>query len=138
MKNILLIVVFVLTLSACSSTNKAILDGPNQATLNVKVTGEGYDSSIYEVPAGAEITVHFTNDAPLPHIFAVLKRGEHVKPPFQATDEEKIMWKITAQTGETRSDIFKAPTEPGEYDIVCPFRGHIEYGMKATLVVKEK
>jgi uncharacterized cupredoxin-like copper-binding protein len=139
MNRIIFIVMFAFTLTSCiSSTNTATLDGPSQATLNVKVTGQGYDSSTYVVPAGADVTVHFTNDAPLPHIFAVLKQDEHVTPPFQPKDEEKIMWKITAQTGETRSDIFKAPTKPGKYDIVCPFPGHIEYGMTATLVVEDE
>ncbi|MGE5378697.1 MAG: sulfocyanin-like copper-binding protein [Bacteroidota bacterium] len=138
MNRFLLIVMFAFALTSCSSTNTATLDGPGQATLNVKATNQGYDASTYEVPAGANVTVHFTNDAPEPHVFAVLKQGEHVKPPFQVKDEDKIMWKITAQTGETRSDIFKAPTEPGEYDIICPFPGHLEYGMKATLVVKEQ
>ena len=136
MKKVLLIVVFALTLAACSSTNKATLDGPNKATLNVKATEAGYDASSYVVPAGADVTVHFTNDAPLPHEFAVLKKGEHVTPPYQKKDEVKIMWKLTSQTGETRSDIFKAPTEPGEYDIICTFPGHLEYGMKAKLVVE--
>jgi plastocyanin len=138
MRKFLLIVMLTFTLAACSTTNIATPNGPNQATLNVKATDQGYDSSTYEVPAGAEITVNFTNDAPQPHVFAVLKKGEHVTPPFQTKDEAKIMWKITAQTGETRSDIFKAPTVPGDYDIICPFPGHIEYGMKATLVVKAK
>jgi len=138
MKKILLIVVFAFALTACSTTNKATLDGPNKATLNVKATGEGYDASTYEIPAGADVTVHFTNDAPLPHEFAILKKGEHVTPPYQKKDEVKIMWKLTSQTGETRSDSFKAPAEPGEYDIICTFPGHLEYGMKAKLVVKEK
>ncbi len=136
MKKILLIVMLALALSACGSTNKATLDGPNKATLNVKATEQGYDASTYVVPAGADVTVHFTNDAPMPHEFAVLKKGEHVKPPFQKEDETKIMWRLTSQTGETRSDIFKAPTEPGDYDIICTFPGHLEYGMKATLVVE--
>ncbi len=138
MNKILLIVVVTFILAACSSTNKATLDGPNKATLNVKASEQGYDSSTYVVPAGADVTVNFTNDAPQPHEFAVLKKGEHVKPPFEKQDEAKIIWKLTAQTGETRSDIFKVPTEPGDYDIICTFPGHLEYGMKATLVVEEE
>jgi hypothetical protein len=143
MKKILLIVVLALTLTACSSTNKATLDGTNKATLNVSINNKGqgydYDSSTYEVPAGADVTVKLTNDAPVPLVFSVIKQGEHVTPPFQTKDEAKIMWKITAQTGETRSDIFKAPTEPGEYDIVCPCPWYLgENRLKAKLVVKEK
>jgi archaellum component FlaF (FlaF/FlaG flagellin family) len=123
-KKILLIVVFALTLTACSS---------NKATLNVTATDQGYDSSIYTVPASAEVTVNFTNNGALEYAFAVLKQGEHVTPPYQTIDNDKVMWYIVAPPGETKSGTFKAPAESGEYDILCP-----ESGMKATLVVKEK
>ena len=129
MKKIFLIVLFALTLAACSS---------NKATLNVTATHEGYDSSTYTVPAGAEVTVNFTNHSPVVHGFAILKQGEHVTPPFQTADKEKILWELAAQPGKTNSATFKAPTEPGEYDIICKVPGHLELGMKATLVVKEK
>ena len=129
MKKILLIVVFALTLTACSSS---------KATLNVTATNQGYDSSTYSVPAGAEITVNFTNNGAVEHVFTILKQGEHITPPYQTKDDDKVMWYIVAPPGETKSGIFTAPAEPGEYDIICPVPGHIELGMKATLVVKEK
>src|SRR5512139_784692 len=116
MKRILLIVVFVFALTACSSTNKAALDGPHTATLNVKASSQGYDSSTYVVPAGADVTVNFTNDSPLPHELAILKQGEHVTAPFQPKDDAKIMWKLISPSGVTRSEVFQAPAEPGEYD----------------------
>jgi plastocyanin len=129
MKKILLIVVFALTLTACSS---------NKATLNVTATDQGFDSSTYTVPAGAEVTVNFTNNGAEDHSFIILKRGEHVTPPFQTKDEDKILWYIVARPGETKSGTFRAPTEPGEYDTICPVPGDIELRIKATLVVKEK
>jgi len=124
MKKILLIVVFALTLTACNS---------NKATLDVTTTDQGYDSSIHTVPAGAEVTVNFTNNGALEYAFAILKQGEHVTLPYQSKDDDKVMWYIVAPPGETKSGTFKAPAEPGEYDIICP-----ESGIKATLVVKEK
>ena len=124
MRKILLIVVFALTLTACSS---------NKATLNVTATDQGYDSSIYTVPAGAEVTVNFTNNGALEYAFIILKQGEHATPPYQTMDSDKVMWYILAHPGETKSGTFKASAEPGEYDIICP-----ESGMRATLVVKEK
>ena len=129
MKKILLIVVLAVTLTACSS---------NKATLDVTATDQGYDSSIYTVPAGAEVTVNFTNNGALEYAFAVLKQGEHVTPPFQTEDEDKVMWYIVAHPGETKSGTFRAPAEPGEYDIICPVPGDIELRIKATLMVNEK
>ena len=40
------------------------------------------------------------------------------------------------EAGKTKSDTFTAPTEPGEYAVVCGIPGHIEKGMTATLIVK--
>ena|SRR5690349_12866349 len=124
MKKILLIVVFALTLTACSS---------NKATLNVTVADQGYDSSTYTVPAGADVTVNFTNNGTSEYAFLILKQGEHATSSLKTIDNDKVMWYIVASPAETKSGTFKAPAEPGEYDIFCP-----ESGMKATLVVKEK
>ncbi len=111
--------------------------GSNKATLNVATTDKGYDSPTYTVPAGAEVTVKMTNNGVLEHEFAVLKKGEHVTPPFGEKDENKILWELDGvEAGTTKSDTFTAPTEPGEYDIICGIPGHIELGMTATLIVK--
>ena len=111
--------------------------GSNQVTLNVTTTDQGYDSTTYTVPAGAEVTLNMTNNGVLEHEFAILKLGEHVTPPFGDKDEDKILWELDAvQAGTTKSDTFTAPTEPGEYDIICGIPGHIELGMVATLIVK--
>ena len=111
--------------------------GSNKVTLNVTTTDKGYDSPTYTVPAGAEVTLHMTNTGVLEHEFAILKLGEHVIPPFGDKDEDKILWELDAvQAGTTKSDTFTAPTEPGEYDVICGIPGHIELGMAATLIVK--
>jgi hypothetical protein len=82
--------------------------------------------------------VNFTNNGSEEHSFMILKQGEHVTPPFQTEDEYKIMWFITAHPGETKSGTLRAPTEPGEYDIICPVPGDLELRIKALLIVKEK
>lgn len=130
MRKIFVVAVFVLalTLTAC---------GSNKVTLNVTATDSGYDSTTYTVPAGAQVTVNMTNNGVLEHEFAVLKKGEHVTPPFGEKDEDKILWELDGvAAGTTKSDSFTAPTEAGSYDIICGIPGHIEKGMIATLVVK--
>jgi uncharacterized cupredoxin-like copper-binding protein len=123
-----LVLALSLILTAC---------GSNKATLNVTTTDTGYDSATYTVPAGVEVTLKMTNNGILEHEFAILKKGEHVTPPFGAKDEDKILWELDAvQAGTTKSGTFTAPTEPGEYDIICGVPGHIELGMIATLIVK--
>jgi plastocyanin len=77
--------------------------------------------------------VNFTNNGALEYAFIILKQGNHVTPPYQTIDNDKVMWYLVAPPGETKSRTFKAPAEPGKYDVFCP-----ELGMKATLVVKEK
>ena len=134
MKKILASTVLVLALSLILTAC-----GSKKATLNVTTTDTGYDSPTYTVPAGVEVTVKMTNNGVLEHEFAILKLGEHVTPPFGDKDEDKILWELDAvQAGTTKSGTFTAPTEPGEYDIICGVPGHIELGMTATLIVVKK
>jgi uncharacterized cupredoxin-like copper-binding protein len=123
-----LVVALSLILTAC---------GSNKAVLNVTASDTGYDSKTYTVSAGTEVTLNLTNTGALEHEFAILKKGEHVIPPFGEKDEDKILWELDGvAAGTTKSDTFTAPTEPGEYDIICGIPGHIELGMIATLIVK--
>jgi len=122
------LLVLALSLTAC---------GSNKVTLNVTTTDTGYDTPTYTVPAGTEVTVNMTNTGLIEHEYAILKLGEHVTPPFGEKDEGKIFWELDGvPAGATKSDTFTAPTEPGEYDVICGIPGHIELGMVATLIVK--
>jgi len=132
MKKILVFFTLILALSivltACGSRG---------VTLNVTATDTGYDSTTYTVPAGEEVTLNLTNNGGVDHEFAILKLGEQVTIPFSEDDESRIYWELDGvPAGETKSDTFTAPTEPGEYAIVCGIPGHIERGMTATLIVK--
>ena len=132
MKKIFTIIVLVLALSLILTAC-----GGNKATLNVTATDKGYDQPTYTVKAGAEVTLNLTNNGSTEHEFALLKKDQHVEPPFGDKDEDKIFWELDGvDAGETKSDTFTAPTEPGEYDIICGIPGHIELGMIATLIVK--
>jgi len=132
MKKILFIAVLVLGLSLALTAC-----GPRSGTLNVLATDTGYDSKVYTVPTGASVTLHLTNNGSTEHEFAILKLGEQVSLPFSDDDEAKIYWELDGvPAGETKTDTFTAPSEPGEYSVVCGLPGHIEMGMVATLIVK--
>ena len=127
---VLLIVVLSLSfvLSAC---------GPKTTTLNVVVNDFSYTPTTFTVPAGQPVTLVVKNDGSTEHEFAIMKKGTSVTPPFGDKDEGNIYWELDEiAPGSTKTGTFTAPTEPGEYEIVCGLAGHIEKGMVATLIVK--
>ena len=132
MKKILTSTVLVLALSLILTAC-----GSKKTTLNVTTTDTGYDSPTYTVSAGGEVTLNLTNNGAIEHEFVIMKLGQHVVAPFGPKDEGNIFWELDAvAAGTTKSDTFTAPTEPGEYDVICGVPGHIEMGMIATLTVK--
>jgi uncharacterized cupredoxin-like copper-binding protein len=118
----------VLTLSAC---------GGNKAKINVEMTDEGYTPAQFTVPAGAEVTIVARNTGLLEHEFAIMEKGYKVEVPFGDKDESHILWELEGvESGDTKTGTFTAPSEPGDYEVVCGQQGHIEKGMVGTLTVK--
>jgi len=123
-----LVIGLSLLLTACGS------GGTN---LNVTVTDFAYNPATITVSAGETINLHVKNDGAVEHEFAIMKLGTSVTPPFGDKDEGNIYWELDEiQPGTTKSDTFTAPSEPGEYEIVCGLAGHIENGMVGKLAVK--
>lgn len=123
-----LIVGLVLTLTAC---------GGGGTTINVTLTDYAYNPTTFTVPAGATVKLNANNQGSVEHEFAIMKLGTSVTPPFGDKDEGNIYWELDEiQAGTTKSDTFTAPSEPGDYEVVCGLAGHIENGMVATLTVK--
>ena len=94
MRKFLVVALFVcaLMLTACGGSNKV--------TLNVTSTDAGYDSKTYTVPAGAKVTLNMTNNGATEHEFAILKKDQHVTPPFGEKDEDKIYWELDGVQSE--------------------------------------
>jgi plastocyanin len=119
----------LLILSGCSKGNTA--------KINVTITDYAYSPSTFTVPAGAEVTIKAINNGAVEHEFAIMKKGTSVIPPFGDKDEGNIFWELDGiEAGQTKSATFTAPTEPGEYEVICGLPNHIEQGMHATLTVK--
>jgi plastocyanin len=119
--------VAALLLAACGGGSPAI---------KVTTTDFHFSPDSWTVPAGQPVEVTVTNNGSLGHEWVLLKLGASVTPPFDADDEEKVLWEIEAQPGETNTESFTAPTEPGTYTVVCGISGHLESGMQGTLTVQ--
>lgn len=123
---ILLALSAVLLLSAC---------GPKKTELNVDMTDFKFTPDTYEVPAGSEVTLHLNDKGTLAHEFVIMKLGKQATIPFDDDDEGNIYWEKELETGESETVTFTAPSEPGEYEVVCGTPGHLEQNMVGKLTV---
>ena len=119
---------FLLALSACGAS------GPT-TNLKVDMVEFMFEPSEYAIPAGQEITLELSNNGAVEHEFVIMKFGTSVGDDFGDEDEENIYWEAELEPGESGSFTFTAPSEPGEYQIVCGTEGHYVAGMVGSLTV---
>ena len=124
-----LALVFVFLLAACGGGS-----GPSR-TINVEFTEFHFTPDAFTIPAGQEITINATNNGAVVHEFVIMKLGESVGEDFGDEDEGNIFWEVEAEAGKKVSETFTAPTEPGEYQVVCGTEGHYVAGMVGKLTV---
>jgi uncharacterized cupredoxin-like copper-binding protein len=69
-----------------------------------------------------------------------MKLGTSAGPFFDDEDVPNVFWQVEIQPGGSVDTSFTAPTEPGDYEVVCKTEGHIASGMtaKLTVVASEK
>jgi uncharacterized cupredoxin-like copper-binding protein len=123
-----LLFVMMFILSACGS-------GGASTTINVALAEFTFTPDTFTIPAGQEITVNAVNNGAVVHQFVIMKFGTTVGSDFGDEDKVNIYWKIEAQPGASVTGTFTAPTEPGEYQIVCGTPGHYMAGMIGKLKV---
>jgi len=109
--------------------------GPKTATLAAELTDFKFTPDAWEVPAGAEVTLTLTNNGTQDHEWVIINLGDAVTIPFDDDDEAKVFWEGEAGPGETETFTFTAPTEAGDYTIVCGTPAHLEQGMQGILRV---
>ena len=118
----------MLILSACAPS------GPEK--ISVTTTDFKFDPMTWTVSAGKEVELTIINDGTLEHEWVLVKKGMEITIPFDADDEDKVFWEMEAASGETKTETFTAPSEPGTYTIVCGTAGHLEQGMSGTLIIE--
>lgn len=129
MKKVLSVLLgLTLLLAACGA------GGPT-TTINVTMTDFHFEPSQFTVPAGEEITVNATNNGAVEHEFVIFKLGTTAGEKFGDEDEENIYWEVEVLPGQSATETFAAPSDPGEYYVTCGIEGHLEAGMNGKLIV---
>ncbi|MBN1451741.1 MAG: cupredoxin domain-containing protein [Anaerolineales bacterium] len=119
---------FALALAACGN------GGPT-TNLRVDMVEFMFEPFDYIIPAGQEITLELSNNGAVEHEFVIMKLGTEVGDDFGDEDEANIYWEAELEPGTSGAYTFTAPSEPGEYQIVCGTPGHYLAGMVGSLTV---
>ena len=127
--------IFLLTVIASLAFSSCGGGGPS-TSINVVMTDFQFTPNTFTVPAGEEITIHVVSSGAVVHNFVILKLGETAGDSFDEDDQENVYWEVRdiPPNGE-ETTTFIAPSEPGEYQIVCRTEGHILSGMLGKLIV---
>ena len=135
MKRIYIIVAVLLSLMLVSCGG-----GGSSTKINVTMTDFQFQPSQFSIPAGQDIAFNGTNNGAVVHNFVIMKKGTSAGPFFDDEDVPNVYWQIELQPGASADTSFTAPTDPGDYEVVCRTEGHIASGMtaKLTVVAEEK
>lgn len=122
-------VLFSLLLVSCGSAGGA------SDSIDVTMTDFQFQPNQFTVPAGQEISFSSSNNGAVVHNFVIMKLGTSAGPMFDEEDIPNVYWQVELVPGASAETSFTAPTEPGEYQIVCKTEGHIASGMTGKLTV---
>jgi plastocyanin len=123
------VVLLSLVLAACGGVASP------STTIDVTMTDFQFQPSQFTVPAGQEITFTSSNNGAVVHNFVIMNLGTSAGDFFDEEDVPNVYWETELQPGGSTTTTFTAPTEPGEYQVVCRTEGHIVSGMTAKLIV---
>ncbi len=125
-----LVVIVAIVLTACSGGGAT-----PSTTIKVEMTDFQFTPNKFVVPAGQTITITVTNAGSVVHDFIIMKLGADVGDDYGPEDAPNVFWQAQIQPGESSTETFTAPAEPGEYQVVCGTPGHFKAGMIAALIV---
>jgi uncharacterized cupredoxin-like copper-binding protein len=127
---VFLLIVLTLAVSACG--------GPRSSNkISFTMTDFAFTPNEFTVTSGEEITLNVKHHGTMEHNFIVMKYGTDAGEMFDEEDKVNVFWEIDVQPGDARTAVFKAPEEPGTYQIICGMVGHLQSGMVGKLVVVE-
>lgn len=128
-KLLALVLVVAIFLASCGGNEPS-------TTIDVTMTDFQFTPNAFTIPAGKEITLNVVNNGSVVHNFVIMKLGTTAGEAFGEEDESNVFWEERdIPAGSDLSVTFTAPTEPGEYQVVCRTLGHIASGMVGTLTV---
>jgi uncharacterized cupredoxin-like copper-binding protein len=104
-------------------------------TINVILTDFQFAPNAFTVPAGEEIMLNAKNNGAVIHNFVIMNLGTDVGDNFDDSDTENIYWQVEVRPAGEVNATFTAPSDPGEYRIVCSVEGHLMAGMVGRLIV---
>jgi len=128
-KLLALSLVYIFLLTSCGG------GGAPSSTINIEFTEFHYTPDTFTIPAGQEITLNATNNGAVVHEFVIMKLGTSVGDDFGPEDKANIYWQVSVDPGQKKTVTFTAPTDTGEYQVVCGTNGHYVAGMFGTLKV---
>lgn len=123
-----LLLVHSFSLAACGGNGSS-------TTINVTFTDFMFTPNTFSIPAGQEITVNATNNGAVVHEFVIFKLGLNPGEEFGDEDEDNIYWEVEVDPGGSKTVTFTAPSEPGDYFLVCGTPGHLAAGMIGNVIV---
>jgi uncharacterized cupredoxin-like copper-binding protein len=125
---VVLIMTLALALSACGNS------GPS-TKISFTMTDFAFNPNEFTIPAGKDITLNVTHNGTMEHSFIVMKYGTDAGEMFDQADKVNVYWEVDLQPGDSETVLFKAPDEPGTYQIICGMPGHLQSGMVGKLIV---
>ncbi len=94
-----------------------------------------FQPATIEVPRGARVVLTVVNRGNHEHAWVLMEKDFVWEHPFDAEDSNHGLTRVTVDVIGRDTLVFTAPSEPGEYNIVCSILGHVEFGMVGTLIV---
>lgn len=128
MKIVRILSLLVILLSACGPAAP-------KTSYTVSMTDFAFTPNVFTVPAGAEITLKGYHDGAVVHDFIIMKFGTDAGDVFDEADRPNVYWEFKLNPGGEETSTFTAPSQPGEYQILCGTDGHLQAGMVGKLIV---